>query len=405
MYKILSLDGGGSWSVIQAQALAKLYGSDTPGREILSRFRLVAANSGGSLVLAALALNLSPAKIVRLLDDFSLRKQIFRSLPWYRKWKQVLLGMGPQYEAEAKRTGLAAVLHQASGHSPNVLLSQIPQQLQPKLPNTDFLISTFDYDRERATFMRSNLFGEDPTQPIHNDYSLLDAIHSAGHAPVNFFEKTADGFSVNPDGSRLAFRHWDGAVGGYNNPVLAALTEAVGKKIPLEDIRILSIGTATVRLPLDRDFPVQAVQTEYLFQTTRESSMMRDIPKLAMSILGDPPDSASYISWVMLHGEALTREEPRLIRLNPLIAPVWNESAQMWTLPMGYQGRQAAFSYLTEVEMDAVSPEEYGAVREALLHWEQDQLPNQPVRFDRFFRPQIGHRLFSEACEAWKNWD
>lgn len=405
MYKILSLDGGGSWSVIQARTLAHLYGSNTPGREILVRFRLVAANSGGSLVLAALALNLSPAQIVQLLDDYQLRNQIFRSLPWYRKWKQALLGMGPQYEAEAKRAGLAAVLHQASGHSPNVMLSKISQLLHPTLPETDFLIATFDYDRERATFMRSDLFGEDQTQPIHNDYTLLDAIHSASHAPVNFFEKTADGFSLNPDGSRRGFRHWDGAVGGYNNPVLAALTEAVGKRIPLGDIRILSIGTGTVRLPLDRDFPEQAVHSDYLFQSTGESSMMRDIPKLAMSILGDPPDSASYISYVMLHGEVTHREPACLIRMNPLIAPVWNGLAGMWMLPEGYQGRQAAFSFLTRVEMDAVSQEEYGAVREALHYWERDLLPNQPVQFDRFFQPKIGHALFSEACAAWKNWD
>jgi hypothetical protein len=34
-YKILSLDGGGSWALIEARALAVLFGGATPGREIL----------------------------------------------------------------------------------------------------------------------------------------------------------------------------------------------------------------------------------------------------------------------------------------------------------------------------------------------------------------------------------
>jgi uncharacterized protein len=45
-YRILSLDGGGSWALIEIRALMEIYG-DRSGREILSEFDLVAANSGG----------------------------------------------------------------------------------------------------------------------------------------------------------------------------------------------------------------------------------------------------------------------------------------------------------------------------------------------------------------------
>ena len=31
-YRILSLDGGGSWALIQVKALIELYGLDTPGQ-------------------------------------------------------------------------------------------------------------------------------------------------------------------------------------------------------------------------------------------------------------------------------------------------------------------------------------------------------------------------------------
>jgi hypothetical protein len=53
-YRILSLDGGGSWALIQVKALIELFGLDTPGREVLQNFNLVAANSGGSIVLGCL---------------------------------------------------------------------------------------------------------------------------------------------------------------------------------------------------------------------------------------------------------------------------------------------------------------------------------------------------------------
>jgi patatin-like phospholipase/acyl hydrolase len=53
-YRILSLDGGGAWAIIEARALIGLYGIDTAGHDVLRRFHLVAENSGGSLVLAGL---------------------------------------------------------------------------------------------------------------------------------------------------------------------------------------------------------------------------------------------------------------------------------------------------------------------------------------------------------------
>ena len=58
-YRILSLDGGGSWALIQVKALIELFGPDKPGREVLQDFDLVAANSGGSIVLGCLVEDLS----------------------------------------------------------------------------------------------------------------------------------------------------------------------------------------------------------------------------------------------------------------------------------------------------------------------------------------------------------
>lgn len=66
-YKILALDGGGSWSMIQAMALADMYGDEICGHDLLAKFDLVAANSGGALVAAALIENCTLGEIKKLL--------------------------------------------------------------------------------------------------------------------------------------------------------------------------------------------------------------------------------------------------------------------------------------------------------------------------------------------------
>jgi len=53
-FKILSLDGGGPWSLIQARGLGAVLGKDTPGLAVLANFDFVTCNSGGSLVVAGL---------------------------------------------------------------------------------------------------------------------------------------------------------------------------------------------------------------------------------------------------------------------------------------------------------------------------------------------------------------
>ena len=52
-YQILSLDGGGSWALIQARVLQDIYG-DIKGHELLKQFDMAVKNSGDSLVLGCL---------------------------------------------------------------------------------------------------------------------------------------------------------------------------------------------------------------------------------------------------------------------------------------------------------------------------------------------------------------
>ena len=76
-YRILSLDGGGTWALIQVKALMQLYGAETTGHEVLKDFDLVAANSGGSIVLGALLENMALTKVLQLFEDEAIRRTIF----------------------------------------------------------------------------------------------------------------------------------------------------------------------------------------------------------------------------------------------------------------------------------------------------------------------------------------
>src|SRR5438552_1231480 len=88
-FRILSLDGGGAWSLIQVRALMMLYGGQLSGHELLKNFDLVAANSGGSLVLAGLVENLSLNQILQYFMDETKRRSMFfaNDLGWRHSFK------------------------------------------------------------------------------------------------------------------------------------------------------------------------------------------------------------------------------------------------------------------------------------------------------------------------------
>ena len=58
-FRILSLDGGGVWGLVEVNTLIDLYSECATGRQVLGDFDLVAANSAGALVLAALCVDMT----------------------------------------------------------------------------------------------------------------------------------------------------------------------------------------------------------------------------------------------------------------------------------------------------------------------------------------------------------
>ena len=100
--------GGRSWAVIQLLTLKGRYGN-LNGHEILRKFDLVIANSGVSIVLAALAEDYSIYKAITLFQNKKNREQIFHKNTFKDGYFPVdylgLLnaGYGPKYSTTKKR--------------------------------------------------------------------------------------------------------------------------------------------------------------------------------------------------------------------------------------------------------------------------------------------------------------
>ncbi|CDF83924.1 patatin [Pseudomonas knackmussii B13] len=389
-YRILSLDGGGTWALLQAMALQHMFGIDARGHDVLRRYDLVAANSGGSIVLGGLFENL---RLGELLEHYfrseSSRKRIFVRNSFLKAplagTLQALADVGPKYDASAKLDGLQSILRNAG----NVLLTDLRDDVMGG-DCPDIIVCAFDYQVQRARYFRSNPKSRAASFSTPTPVTLAEAIHASTNAPVNYFDAPA---MVR----REAF--WDGGVAGLNNPVLAAVVDALSNEKPAADIRALSIGTATAG-QLPRSKPESAPDHK-LTQLPLETGLKADLRKLAMSIIGDPPDAATFIAHVSL-GQKVPLEENdapvvgNLVRLNPLIRPRNKDANGIWQAPHGFA--QDEFLKLVKMDMDAVEEEDVNLIVRLGQGWIAGDFLNQPIRMSNEpYRCEIGHDQFAAA--------
>jgi uncharacterized protein len=391
MYRILSLDGGGTWALIQIKALIALYGENAPGRSVLRDFDLVAANSGGSIVLGGMIENLALGEILAFFQEEAKRKSVFSRTDSSRdRLPRGVTEFGPKYSSENKLPALKQVLPIQG----NVSLQQVVSGLRREGSDEDvqLLIVGFDYDRNRATFFRSSeSSGPEWGTGATTEVTLAEAIHASTNAPVNYFDAPA----TFPGGRR---RYWDGAITGCNNPVLAAVSEAIVRRRDPMDIVALSIGTGSVAL---RQQPPGQPPSPYL-QAVAATGLAADLRKLATAILDDPPDIATFLAHVMTgSGQGLDRPpaDSRIVRMNPLISPVENQAGD-WSAPGLMTADQ--FAYLASLDMDAVEQPEVDAIVAYADLWLASVAPNQPLRMDGdTLKPELGEGTFQEALAAW----
>jgi hypothetical protein len=391
-YRMLSLDGGGAWALIQVRALMTLYGESTSGHEVLRNFDFAAANSGGSLVLAGLVENLPLGEIVKYFMDETKRRSIFS--PTTSIGDIVLhstLGVGPKYSASAKLPAIERLLP-TTGDSP--LAGSMQNVVGPSGSPVHLLIVGFDYDRNRAVFFRSASAGRPgwgDGQPAN--VTLAAAVHASTNAPVNYFDAPA-----SLPGA--ADRFWDGGITGCNNPAVTAVIEAAVLGHAPQDMRVLSIGTGSVALPL----AAPGAPASPLEAARSSSSLATDLKKLATAILDDPPDAATFIAHAMTGANAGLQPPviSRVVRMSPLMSPLPAQGGG-WMPPAGWTVAQ--FQYLCNIDMDAVVQTDVGYVNDYCTFWLDDRAPNQPIRangttFDPQ-KPEIGYASFSEALAAW----
>lgn len=396
---MLSLDGGGSWAVLQAMALKELY-RDAPGgsicRNILKDFDLVIANSGGSLMLAAMCEHADKDidVVINQFSDSVMRRLVFSKLGFWEKgvFNQLvnLLGIGPKYKASRKVEGFLKALPVTG----KMNLSEVPGHIG--LPGLHIVICGYDYDRNRAVFLRSH-------QDVPCTYRLADAINASSNAPVNYFDEPV---IFNYNGKERRF--WDGAVGGNNNPVLYGLTEAFGRlQYKMEDMAVLSIGTSNTVLPLPGYTITDQVEDSRLLEKMEKPKFANDIKKMASSILSEPPDAANYVSHIFLGGNYQVGSAPAFVRLNPLLQPYLqkNGNDRKWIIPPGISSSddRKTFFDLTQLDMDAVEDEEVIKVKKLGEWWVKNIIYNQPIYMGSDeLDCKIGHRLFSDAKAAWR---
>lgn len=400
LYRILSLDGGGSWALIEAAALGDIYGLKTPGHEILNHFDLAIANSGGSIVLAGLILNMSPAEILATLFDESIRKGIFVKKFLNEYIVEILNEKFSfrKYKTKNKYDGLSKAFQ---GKRIDILLTEI-NDIQNGFPiKTDIVISAFDYDRERAKFFRSR---KDSKTGVHSPgVTLRQAIHASSTAPVKFFDDPA----YVEDGE--LHRYWDGGVGGFNNPVMAGVIETLANyPEKRKDLRVLSIGTGNNFLPLWKP----GAPKNGLYKPRLSPGLVNDITLIAQAIVSDPPDAASFNAHVVLDGD-LPPPDPQnrgpasgyvkhLVRMNPLVQP--RVLGKGWDFPLGISPYD--FIELTQLQLDAVGRQEVDVIRRFTKAWLQGQITNQAIQCNtKTLKHEIGHEKYAGALDHWRTFD
>lgn len=383
-YRILTLDGGGAWALIEVMALIDLYGEATTGHQVLSKFDMVSGNSGGSIVLGGLVENLTLGGLRDFFLDQNKRKSVFVERTLH------LPGL-EKYDTVGKLAGLRAALPTRCDTPLNKVAQDIPGHSGKPI---HLLIPGFDYDHNRATFFRSDPAnrhgwgnGEETTA------TLAECIHASSNAPIRYFDKPAE-LPTQP-----GKRYWDGAITGSNNPVLIAVSEAIvlGQS-PLQ-LAALSIGTGGVFLPFAPD---NAVDPPPYYQVIHQAGLTTDLEKIAGAILDDPPDSASYLAHVMSGGPPVGATAPvdsSVVRMNPMISPVLDDSGN-FVLPPGLD--EDAFEKLVKLDMDAVQQAEVDEITNFARLWLLGSVANQPVRMDWNHMPEIGQKDYALAKEAWQ---
>jgi hypothetical protein len=302
---------------------------------------------------------------------------------------------GPRYYADKKLKGLETLLPRAGG----MTLAQARQNViatAGRCPH--LLITSFDYDRLRSIYFRSDDKSVTNNSGQIEPTTLAEAVHGSSNAPIKYFDEPAQ--VPTSTGKR---RCWDGGVAACNNPVLAGISEFIANRYNapansdiIADMEVLSIGTAAVRRPMqDGTIPV-GLATE-----TDSPTLMANVGRMATAILDDPPDAATFTVFTMLGGFQLPAAGCPIVRMNPMIQPILQGST--WVRPPGLDVVDGfdPFVALVNLDMDAVQQYQVALIVQLTDAWIKGDVLNQPIRAADDLQSQLGQATFPNAKQAW----
>ncbi|MBV9523515.1 MAG: patatin [Alphaproteobacteria bacterium] len=401
-FRILSLDGGGTWSLIQILTLVDLYrsgGALLSGHHVLRDFDLVVADGGGSLVLGGLLKDLPLGEIAGYFEDEATRRAIFAPGGGNgARLRRAFAGVGPRHAAPRKFEAVRRLLNKGAGEPDLGDITLDALKARARL-TSEIIIAAFDYDRCCAVFFRSNMKSKAASFGTPALATLAEAIHASTTAPIDYFDR--------PAAVSRGRRCWDGALAGYHNPVLAGIAEALADGTPPERIQVLSIGTGSVVLPLGRGNEDKAAAMLVEHRAARDRP--GDLRKLADALIDDPRDDTSFLAHLAL-GQKVPDDPSRpvvegsLVRLNPLLQPI--RTAGGWVRPAGLieaEDDSDEFNRLRHMPSDAMAQRDIALIRKFCLLWQNDAVVNQPIRANPdTLDCEIGHRWYSAAKAQWQ---
>ncbi|WP_456437556.1 patatin-like phospholipase family protein, partial [Psychroserpens sp.] len=241
-YKILSLDGGGSWAILQLLTLKHKYGN-VNGHEVLRDFDMIIANSGGSIALAALAENWTIDKALTLFDKKEVREQIFHKNSFKDRffpidYFRIFKGFGPKYSSVEKGKAFKRLFPELDKRQ----MDELPEFIGK--PSLKLIVCTYDALNNRAKFFKSYY----DQKEIYDSVRMTQAIHGSSNAPIQYFDFPARFKTKN---SEIFYELWDGALGGFNNPVTAGVIEAMKEGVDLNTVKVVSIGTGNKLMSIE----------------------------------------------------------------------------------------------------------------------------------------------------------
>jgi patatin-like phospholipase/acyl hydrolase len=207
-FQILSLDGGGLRGMFTAAVLANF--EQDAGTRVVDHFDLIAGTSTGGIIALGLGLGMTPRQMVEFYTG--LGPGVFRDRSRLRSARRLLRS---KYAVRPLRTALTEV----------------------------FGDRTFGESTKRLIITSYNLGSDDVYlfRTPHLSHLARDWRESA----VEVAMATSAAPTYLPGVSLRGARLIDGGLWA-NNPAMVAVTEAVGPlQLPLEDIRVLSLGTTT----------------------------------------------------------------------------------------------------------------------------------------------------------------